>query len=106
MPELFATIVISLFGLSMLAYAATWHEPREVGCQTEEEIMKPHIYAEAIHAFANGKQVQYCDPNWKKWIDTDFPVFNNGLQWRVKPDIEYPETTMMPAGYLTHGMGR
>ena len=100
MPELFAVIVIGLFWLSMLACAATWIEPREVEYQTEEAGMKPHIYAEAIHAFANGKQVQYCDPNWKKWIDTDFPVFNNGLQWRVKPDIEYPETTMMPAEIL------
>ena len=45
---------------------------------------KPHVHAAAIHAFADGAQIQYFSSTHGKWVDTDCPSFVSGTQYRVK----------------------
>lgn len=52
---------------------------------------KPHKYAEAIKAWADGKPIQFRIKNGAFWIDEEFdggvPLFNApDREWRVKPE--------------------
>lgn len=45
----------------------------------------PHVHAAAIHAFADGAQIQYFDTDTQAWHDTARPRFAIETQYRVKP---------------------
>lgn len=51
--------------------------------------MKPHKHAEVIHAFAEGKEVQWRQNSDSRWEDTLVPGFSECLEWRIKPS-EFP----------------
>lgn len=53
---------------------------------------KPHKWAEAIKAWADGKPIQVRFKNGAFWIDEEFdggvPLFNDpDREWRVKPEV-------------------
>ena len=53
---------------------------------------KPHKWAEAIKAWADGKPIQVRFKNSTFWIDEEFdggvPLFNDpDCEWRVKPEL-------------------
>lgn len=41
-----------------------------------------------IHAYAEGKTIQFRVCN-DKWIDTDDPSFDVGVDYRIKPEPKY-----------------
>lgn len=50
--------------------------------------MKPHIHAEVIKAWADGKQIQFRwddDGTWKDW-KRDTPSFYPTCQYRIRPE--------------------
>jgi len=45
--------------------------------------MKPHKYADLIHAWADGVQIQV---KYDDWVDTSNPQWNENFQYRIKPE--------------------
>jgi hypothetical protein len=56
----------------------------------DENMNKPHKYAEVIKAWADGATVQYWD-KLNKWVTQTTPSFDPWLEWRVKPDDPKPD---------------
>lgn len=51
---------------------------------------KPHKYAKLIHAFADGKTLQWRNPGLDHWVDYELdscPAFHGRNEWRVKPEL-------------------
>lgn len=56
--------------------------------------MKPHKHCEVIKAWAEGKEIQ-CATDEGQWFDTVDPVWDDNLQYRIKPPApKWPETKM------------
>lgn len=53
---------------------------------------KPHVHKDVIIAYANGANIQYCE--FGTWIDTDAPSFHPSCEYRIKPEREYPVTSL------------
>lgn len=53
----------------------------------------PHKHAAVIHAFADGAQVQILNSNGS-WVDTKWPDFAEGREYRIKPAAPVVETKM------------
>lgn len=52
--------------------------------------LKKHKWADVIHAYADGYEVQYRVKNTGQWNTADAPFFDDNtldLEWRVKPNI-------------------
>jgi hypothetical protein len=48
-----------------------------------------HKHAESIHAWAEGKEIQYFSKNYNEWIDLDQPSWHPLDQYRLKPENPY-----------------
>lgn len=46
----------------------------------------PHKHAAVIHAYADGKQIQWKSRNYHVWEDIRRPVFYDDCEYRVKPE--------------------
>lgn len=55
--------------------------------------MKPHVHADVIRAFADGATIQVCYLAGE-WKDEAYPHFDAYVQYRVKPEKKWPDTTM------------
>ena len=69
---------------------------------------KPHKYADAIKAWADGKTVQYKYLDWndREWEDNEMtlPRFDIGdLEWRVKPENIVIEGEITPNHHFNGG---
>lgn len=53
----------------------------------------PHPHAKAIHAFADGFDIESCPPSGGWNLDGD-PNWRADWQFRIKPEKVYPETLM------------
>lgn len=49
------------------------------------------IILPALQAYAEGKQIQTYSELLESWQDIDYPSFNPGCRYRVKPDDEKPK---------------
>ena len=53
--------------------------------------LQKHKWADVIHAYADGHEVQYRVKNTTLWLPTSAPCFDDNcsynLEWRVKPNI-------------------
>ncbi len=47
--------------------------------------MTKHVHADVIHAYAEGKQIQFFSKVRNKWEDIEAPVFAPDYMYRVKP---------------------
>lgn len=52
---------------------------------------KPHVHADVIHAYADGKQIQIFDNTSFHWKDVTHPIFGGYNKYRVKPEPQ-PDT--------------
>lgn len=57
---------------------------------------KPHIHAEVIKAWADGKEIQYSHVHTRGWVDLKdlCPQWFEEIKYRIKPEPKYPETRM------------
>ena len=56
---------------------------------------KPHRHAHAIHAFADGAQIQMLSSSRNAWIDVNQPDWAADIEYRVKPqEDQYPKSTL------------
>lgn len=46
----------------------------------------PHKHADLIKAWADGAEIQFFDPQYKKWEDTYEPSWNTLFLYRIKPE--------------------
>jgi hypothetical protein len=53
----------------------------------------PHKWAKEIRAYAEGYDIQYRGDD-AEWVDIECPSFNPNCQYRIKPEREYPVTSM------------
>lgn len=68
--------------------------------------MKPHKHAELIHAWANGARIEFREPGKvREWTEIDTPGWVSTCEYRIKPDPQYPETTMSGADLLAEWRG-
>jgi hypothetical protein len=49
---------------------------------------KPHIHAEAIKSWADGKKIESRAPYRWDWQDAEFPSWAEDYLYRVKPELE------------------
>lgn len=62
---------------------------------TKGKKMKPHKHSEVIKAWADGKSIEYMSESEKQWLDaTDTPGWYENVQYRIKPEPDYPKTKM------------
>jgi hypothetical protein len=47
--------------------------------------MRRHKYADAIHAWAEGAELQFYNKTFKEWQTIEQPNFLNGIAYRIKP---------------------
>lgn len=50
-----------------------------------------HKHADLIHAWAEGKEVQYYSKNCNKWLDLTEPSWHLWDEYRLKPENPYDE---------------
>jgi hypothetical protein len=55
---------------------------------------KLHKWAKEIKAWADGATIQYADKEVDVWADVIDPPWYRGGIFRIKPEIEYPQTMM------------
>lgn len=55
---------------------------------------KPHKHAEVIRNYADGFTIQYRLHSGEQWTDIEEPAFDVDYQYRVKPEPEFPKTTL------------
>jgi hypothetical protein len=48
-----------------------------------------HKHADLIHAWAEGKEIQYYSKNANEWIDLDQPSWHLCDEYRIKPEKPY-----------------
>jgi len=48
-----------------------------------------HKHADIIHAWAEGKEIQYYSNIFKDWLDLSDPSWNLGDEYRIKPEKPY-----------------
>ena len=48
-----------------------------------------HKHADLIHAWAEGKEIQYYSNIFKDWLDLSEPSWNLGDEYRLKPEKPY-----------------
>ena len=47
---------------------------------------KPHKHAEAIHAYADGAEIQIFDESDNCWVNMDYPTWLTSKKYRIKPE--------------------
>ncbi len=47
--------------------------------------MKPHKHADLIKAWADGAKIQYKNTYLGRWFDNTTPIWEDHLEYRVKP---------------------
>lgn len=56
---------------------------------------KPHIHKDVIIAWANGATIQYKVTGSDVWDDcSQMPSFFDDMEYRIKPEREYPVTSL------------
>lgn len=55
---------------------------------------QPHIHKDLIIAWANGAVIQRKDDIDGAWKDCAVPVWNPDNEYRIKPEPEYPKTSL------------
>lgn len=59
---------------------------------------KPHKYAEVIKAWADGAEIEMREENSSgSWIPNDRPHWEPRIEYRVKPEPVYPESSLTHA---------
>lgn len=58
----------------------------------------PHVHAEVIKAWADGKPVEWRQGSDYEWSDTHSPCWGLGLQYRVKPEVVVDYTVVLSDG--------
>ena len=79
-----------------------WAYFKEAPQTTGEKVMnnvntginKPHKHAEAIKAWADGALIEYHDAHDTVWRAVSEPSWDTDRFYRVKPEKEFPETTL------------
>ena len=57
-----------------------------------------HKHADLIHAWADGAQIQWNDPNYDEpWSDIQVPSWCENFEYRIKPEPK-PDTVLMGIG--------
>ena len=64
---------------------------------------RARILAPVMLAFANGKAVQYRQPNETEWRNSSDPGFAGGYLWRVKPE---PREFWIYVGNMTNVLNK
>lgn len=55
---------------------------------------KPHVHKDVMIEAANGKKVQRKNVFNGKWCDESLPCFDPSMEYRIKAEGEYPETSL------------
>jgi len=56
---------------------------------------KPHKHHDQIVAWASGAEIECRGNPTRPWVDCTYnPLWNEGIEYRVKPKPEYPKTKM------------
>lgn len=55
---------------------------------------KPHVHRDVMIHFANGGEVQSRMAGYEEWGDSKKPQFHLDWQYRIKPEREYPVTSL------------
>lgn len=75
----------------------------EIINETKESNMqerKPHVHAEVIKAWSDGAEIQVKSFEASKWVDCQHPYWDRDF-YRVKPDPEFPKTTLTDDNLFT-----
>lgn len=59
----------------------------------------PHVHAEAIKAWADGKTIQGRHGPGFDWFDVPNPKWNPNWEYRVKPEVVVDYTAVFGSGY-------
>ena len=60
----------------------------------------PHVHAEVIKAWADGKPIEYRPNSHDGWEPLDDPRWNPGWQYRVKPEEVVDYTVVISNGVV------
>lgn len=55
---------------------------------------KPHKFQKEIIAWANGEDVEVYSPITDSWMKATNPIWGEGYVFRIKPEREYPKTSL------------
>ena len=58
----------------------------------------PHVHAETIKAWADGKPVEWCENPLQSWRLIENPGFIEDNEYRVKPEEVVDYTVVLPDG--------
>lgn len=58
----------------------------------------PHVHAEVIKAWADGKPIEWREDPLQSWRLIENPGFIKGLEYRIKPEEVVDYTVVLPDG--------
>ena len=56
--------------------------------------MKPHVYSDLIHAFADGATIEYLGQEGG-WHETKGPSWSQGVEYRIKPEPDFTDDALI-----------
>ena len=65
---------------------------------------KPHKHAEAIHAYADGAEIQMFDESDNCWRDILYPIWRTSKKYRIKPEVKPATTRYYRVSNRTYGL--
>ena len=48
--------------------------------------MKPHKHAELIKQWADGAEIEFWSPDYKRWVRSRTPEWDADTEYRIKPE--------------------